>query len=79
MANESKWLYLSIISSLLLASGLVHQKLFTMAGWFNWGQFWHHEPLIAMAFVAWITLLFVYLVEGRWGKGSRNRLKKGSD
>ena len=63
MRNKSKWLHLSIIiSSLLFAFGLVHQRFFASGDWFNWEQFWHHEPLIAIAFVAWLTLLIVYLV-----------------
>jgi len=30
--------------------GMLHQRLLTGGGWFNWSQFWHHEPLIAVAF-----------------------------
>ena len=63
MVNKAKWLYLSMLALMAAIFGLVHQKLFTSGGWFNWEQFWHHEPLIAMASVGWITLLFVYLVE----------------
>lgn len=71
MHSESKWLYLSILSSTLAFFGLAHQKFFTSAGWFNWEQFWHHEPLVATAFVTWIVLLVVNLAERR--KGSIGR------
>jgi len=65
MRNKSKWLYLSILSLVMVVFGLLHQKLSSGGEWFNWKQFWHHEPLIAIAFVAWITLLVVYLAECR--------------
>jgi len=40
--------------------GLVHQKICTEGGWFNWEQFIHHlnhETLILLCFVATIALL----------------------
>ncbi len=75
MVSKAKWLYLSVLALMAAIFGLVHQKLFTFGGWFNWEQFWHHEPLIAMSFVGWITLLVVYLVERsmvkKWGNNKR--------
>ena len=47
---------LAIIALLLGVFGLVHQKLCTTGGWFNWEQFWHHEPLIALCFVCAVAL-----------------------
>lgn len=37
--------------------GLFHQKYKTAGGWFNWKQFWHHEPLIVICFVVGVALL----------------------
>ena len=67
MVNSLKWLHLSILSLASVVFGLVHQKLVTSGGWFNWEQFLHHESLIAMAFVGFIVLLVVYLAEKRGG------------
>jgi transcriptional regulator GlxA family with amidase domain len=39
------------------AFGLLHQRLLTTGGWFNWQQFLHHEPLIFACFVAGVALL----------------------
>jgi hypothetical protein len=36
-----------IIFFLLALFGLLHQGLFCNE-WWNWGQFWHHETLIAI-------------------------------
>jgi len=47
---------LATIAFLLGVFGLVHQKLYTTGGWFNWEQFWHHEPLIALCFVSAVAL-----------------------
>lgn len=62
---------LAIIAFSLGVWGLIHHYLVTGL-WWQWSDFWHHEPLIAMAFVGWITLLFIYLVERsmvkRWGE-----------
>lgn len=35
---------------LLAIFGLVHQKVATSDGWFNWTQFWHHESLVVLCF-----------------------------
>jgi len=43
---------------LLGVLGILHQKLFTGAGWFNWDQFWHHETLIAICLSLGIGVLF---------------------
>jgi len=73
-----RWLFLSILSLMAAIFGLVHQKYFILGGWFNWQQFWHHESLIAIAFIVGITLLIVYLSE-RWqtkrrkGQNSKRR------
>jgi hypothetical protein len=42
---------------LLAIFGLVHQKLVTNDGWFNWAQFWHHESLIVLCFGVAIALI----------------------
>ncbi len=70
MANSLKWLYLSILALMAAIFGLVHHYLVTGGVWWQWSDFWHHEPLIAMAFVGWTVLLVVYLVE-------RNKTKEG--
>lgn len=46
-----------VISAFLLGTfGLVHQRV--VAGmWFDWSQFWHHEPLIAICLVASVSLI----------------------
>ena len=36
---------------------LVHQNFATTGGWFDWNQFWHHEPLAVLCFVSSIFLL----------------------
>ncbi len=72
MYSESKWLYLSILSLMAAIFGLVHQKLLTSGGWFNWKQFSHHEPLIAIALIVGVTLLIVYLSE-RWQTKSNEK------
>jgi hypothetical protein len=36
---------------------LVHQQLTNNDPWFDWRDFWHHEPLAACAFVAAIALM----------------------
>jgi len=69
MHSKFKWLYPAILSLILAILGLVHQKFFTSGGWFNWEQFWHHEPLIAIAFVVSIIILVIYLYR-------RSRIKK---
>ena len=79
MVSKTKWLYLSIPALMAAIFGLLHHYIVTGGVWFQWTQlltlptpvypFWHHEPLIAMAFVGWITLLVVYLVK-------RNMVKK---
>tara|TARA_R100001530_G_C4284671_1_gene146506 strand:- start:456 stop:668 length:213 start_codon:yes stop_codon:yes gene_type:complete len=38
---------IGIIFIVLGILGLLHQRFFTSGGWWNWNQFWHHEPLIA--------------------------------
>lgn len=48
--------------------GLMHQRFYTEGGWFNWEQFWDHESLIAMAFVAGISFMVVYLAKGDLSK-----------
>jgi len=68
MDNKYKWLYLSIISLVLAAIGLVHQKLFTPGGWFDWKQFSHHESLIAIALIVCITSFIAHLLERRQDK-----------
>jgi len=45
------------ISFLLAIFGLVHQKVATTGGWFNWTQFWHHEPLIVLCCGVAIALM----------------------
>jgi len=42
---------------LLAIFGLVHQKLATAGGWFDWMQFWHHEPLIVLCFGVDVALI----------------------
>ena len=36
--------------------GILHQGI-GEGYWWNWSQFWHHEPLIAMCFVCSVSLL----------------------
>jgi hypothetical protein len=36
---------------------IVHQQLFTNDVWFNFGQIWHHEPIIACLLVAAVALV----------------------
>ena len=47
---------LTAIAFLLGTFGLVHQRIYAGV-WFQWEQFWHHEPLIAICFTVAITLL----------------------
>ncbi len=68
MHSKSKWRYLSILALALAIFGLVHQRFLTEGGWFNWEQFWDHESLIAMAFVAGISFMVVYLAKGDLSK-----------
>ena len=68
MGSKSQWLYLTILSLVLATIGLVHQKLFTPGGWFDWEQFSHHESLIAIALIVCITSLLAHLLERRQGK-----------
>ncbi len=72
MVSKTKWLYLSVLALIAAIFGLVHQKLFTPGGWFNWKQFSHHEPLIAIAMIVGVTLLIVYLSE-RWQTKSNEK------
>jgi len=44
-------------SFLLAIFGLVHQKLATADGWFNWMQFWHHESLIVLCLGVAVALI----------------------
>ena len=44
--------------------GLVHQYVVTGI-WFEWGQFWHHEPLIAMCISAGIAFLIADFIRRR--------------
>jgi len=47
---------LSALAFLLGIFGLVHHFLITCR-WFDWESMYHHEPLIAMCFVAGASLL----------------------
>jgi membrane protein implicated in regulation of membrane protease activity len=71
-----RWLFLSILSLIAAVFGLVHHYVVTGGVWWQPSDFWHHEPLIAIAFIVGITLLTVYLSE-RWqtrrGKGQNNK------
>jgi hypothetical protein len=54
-------LFLGALALLLGIFGLVHHYAITGL-WFQWSQFWHHEPLVAIAFcvgVALITTSFI--------------------
>ena len=44
-------------SFLLAIFGLVHHKVATTGGWFNWTQFWHHESLIVLCCGVAIALI----------------------
>lgn len=75
---NAKWFYLSILSFALATFGLVQQYIVADV-WFQWEQFWHHEPLIAVALIAGITLSIVYLEEYRQAKRRNRQNSKGSD
>jgi len=76
--SKSKWLYLSILALTLAIFGLVHHRFLTEGGWFNWEQFWHHESLIAMAFVAGISFMVVHLAKGGFDKRHEGKNKPRS-
>ena len=59
------WLILGLVALGLGLGGIVHQRFFTNAGWFNWYQFFrnlNHETLILSCFVIGISLLVVRLI-----------------
>ena len=63
-------LFLGVVAFLLGFFGLVHQRL--IAGmWFSWTQFWHHEPLIAIAVCVGFALIATGFVERRGIRRSR--------
>lgn len=47
---------LAILFFVIATLGILHQGLFC-GEWWNWGQFWHHEPLIAVAFAVGVGIL----------------------
>ncbi len=49
--------YVAIGIFVLGISILIHQNFTTTGGWFNFGQFWHHENLAVLCFVSSISLL----------------------
>ncbi len=49
--------YVAIELFVLDIAVLIHQKLATTGGYFCWEQFWHHETLAVLCFVASIFLL----------------------
>jgi len=48
---------IGILFLLLAVFGLIHQKLFTAGGWFDWSQFLHHESLIVLCLGIGIALI----------------------
>jgi uncharacterized membrane protein YozB (DUF420 family) len=78
LAVNIRWLFLSILSLMAAIFGLVHHYIVTGGVWWQQSDFWHHESLIAIAFIVGITLLIVYLSE-RWqvrrrkGQNSKRR------
>lgn len=64
----NKWLALAFVFLAVAVAGLVHQQLWA-GEWFSWGQFWHHEPLIAITLAVSLCFLAVYLVERRRKNG----------
>ena len=63
-------LFLGALALLLGLSGLVHH--FALTGlWFQWGQFWHHEPLIAIAVCVGVVLIATSFVGRRGIRRSR--------
>ena len=78
LAVNIRWLFLSILSLMAAILGLVHHYVVTGGVWWQQSDFWHHESLIAIAFIVGITLLIVYLSE-RWqvrrrkGQNSKRR------
>ena len=46
-------------------AGMLHQRIFTSGGWFNWQQVWHHELFIVMAFAFGAGLLIGKLLRRR--------------
>ena len=53
---------LAIIFFVIAILGILHQGLFC-GEWWNWQQFFHHEPLIAISLTVGIGILL-----GRWFK-----------
>ena len=56
MKNHAPEIVAGILLCLAVAL-LVHQQLISNDVWFNWQQFWHHEPVIACCVIAAIALL----------------------
>ncbi|UCB42274.1 MAG: hypothetical protein JSV77_07345 [Dehalococcoidales bacterium] len=57
-------LVLGAIALSLSVFGLVHHWYLT-GRWFSWEQFWHHEPLIAIALCVGIALMTTAFLGGR--------------
>ena len=76
---NAKWLYLSILSLVLAIIGLVHHYFVTGGIWWQWSDFWHHESLIAIAFIVYITSFTAYLLERRQDKRRKGQNGERSD
>lgn len=65
MVSKAKWLYLSVLALMAAILGLVHHYFVTGGIWWQWTDFWHHEPLIAMCFVCSLSLIAGYLLRSK--------------
>ncbi|HEY31490.1 MAG TPA: hypothetical protein G4O10_00100 [Dehalococcoidia bacterium] len=63
-------LILGVLALLLGVFGLVHHWYLTGL-WFSWEQFWHHEPLIAIAFCVGVALMATAFFGGKGVRGPR--------
>jgi hypothetical protein len=48
---------LAVIALILSVSALVYQHFASKGAWWDWPQFWHYEPFIAMGIVAAVALV----------------------
>lgn len=62
-------IFLGVVALLLGVFGLVHH--YTLTGlWFQWEDFWHHEPLVAIAVCVGVALIAtsIITIEGIWSR-----------
>lgn len=54
-------IFLGVVALLLGVFGLVHH--YTLTGlWFQWEDFWHHEPLVAIAVCVGVALIATSII-----------------